>query len=460
MVLTDQRNPWLPIFSDRRANPRSEDSGGENGLARRVDEALDDIAEALARPASVGFEPPDDLSRGPAGAALFFLYLDQARPGQGYDVQALAYLETAIESTAEAMSSPALYTGFTGVAWTLEHLTGRLLEPPEPGELDAGAEVARALTGYLRRLPRSDDYDFFGGLAGLGVWALERGPRSGAAEVADGVVRHLGERAERRAGGIAWHSSPEHLIPAARAAYPRGCYRPGVAHGVAGVIGVLGEMRAAGLDAGPARELLTGAVEWLLGQRLPPGAGARFPGAVAPGAEPSPGRLTWCRGDVGIALALLVAARAAGEPEWERQALGIAREAAARPRDQEEIRDGGLCHGAAGLAHLYNRLFHATGDPLFKAEAVAWIERLLAGRRPGQGVAGWLSWQVIREVSQLEDQFGWLPMPGFLTGAAGIGLALLGAVSPVEPAWDRLLLCSVPPIAGGIAAGLTATGTG
>lgn len=38
-------------------------------------------------------------------------------------------------------------------------------------------------------------------------------------------------------------------------------------------------------------------------------------------------------------------------------------------------------------------------------------------------------------------------MPGFLTGAAGIGLALLGAVSPVEPSWDRLLLCSVPSVA-------------
>jgi lantibiotic biosynthesis protein len=37
----------------------------------------------------------------------------------------------------------------------------------------------------------------------------------------------------------------------------------------------------------------------------------------------------------------------------------------------------------------------------------------------------------------------WTGDPGFLTGAAGIGLALLAAVSPVEPEWDRLLLC--PP---------------
>ena len=36
--------------------------------------------------------------------------------------------------------------------------------------------------------------------------------------------------------------------------------------------------------------------------------------------------------------------------------------------------------------------------------------------------------------------------PGFLTGAAGIALALLAAVSDVEPAWDRVLLVSIPPI--------------
>ena len=219
------------------------------------------------------------------------------------------------------------------------------------------------------------------------------------------------------------------------------------------MIGVLGEMVSAGLDRGTARqarELLAGAVEWLLGQSLPPGSSSRFPCPVAPGVDSAPDtRLAWCHGDVGAALALLGAARAAGEPEWECQALSAARAATARPRDQGGVYDGGLCHGAAGLAHLYNRLFHATGDPLFKVEAIAWIERLLAQRQPGRGVAGWLSWQAVSEFADRNLGAGWMEvsMPGFLTGAAGIGLTLLGAVSPVEPAWDRLLLCSVPSAA-------------
>jgi hypothetical protein len=34
--------------------------------------------------------------------------------------------------------------------------------------------------------------------------------------------------------------------------------------------------------------------------------------------------------------------------------------------------------------------------------------------------------------------------PGLLTGAAGIALALPAAITPVEPAWDRMLLVSIP----------------
>jgi hypothetical protein len=39
----------------------------------------------------------------------------------------------------------------------------------------------------------------------------------------------------------------------------------------------------------------------------------------------------------------------------------------------------------------------------------------------------------------------WTDDRSFLTGVGGIALALLAAVAPVEPAWDRLLAISVPP---------------
>jgi hypothetical protein len=153
-----------------------------------------------------------------------------------------------------------------------------------------------------------------------------------------------------------------------------------------------------------------------------------------------PSRLAWCYGDLGLAVALLGAARCVGEADWERAALAVARRAVCRASEQSGVVDAGLCHGAAGVGHLFNRLFQATGEECFAEASRFWLERTLAMRQPGRGIAGYLSW------SPGEDgALTWLAEPGLLTGAAGIALALLAAATPIEPAWDRMLLASVPP---------------
>jgi hypothetical protein len=329
----------------------------------------------------------------------------------------------------------------------LEHLAGRLFPAPADDASDPALDVGRLLAGHLGHRPWNGDYDLVGGLVGYGVWAVERLPRPAGREAVDRVVARLGELAERRPDGITWLTPPEHLPATDAARHPRGAYNLGVAHGVPGVIGLLGTLRARGLDVPGAAQLLSGAVAWLLRQRLPPGAASRLPYCVAPGAEPQPARLAWCYGDLGVALVLLVAARATGEKDWERQALDLAGAAAGRLRHLAGVVDGGLCHGAAGLAHLYNRLHQATGEPRFRRECLAWIEHLLALRRPECGIAGWQAWRATHRGDTAPAAGGWGTDAGFLTGGAGIGLALLAALSVEEPAWDGALLCSVPPLA-------------
>jgi hypothetical protein len=102
--------------------------------------------------------------------------------------------------------------------------------------------------------------------------------------------------------------------------------------------------------------------------------------------------------------------------------------------------DAGLCHGAAGLGHLFNRLFQATGEPVLAEAARFWLEQALALRRPGRGFGGYEA-----RIRGGDGAPTWVAEPGLLTGAAGIALALLAATAPVEPAWDRFLLVAVPP---------------
>jgi hypothetical protein len=95
--------------------------------------------------------------------------------------------------------------------------------------------------------------------------------------------------------------------------------------------------------------------------------------------------------------------------------------------------DAGLCHGSAGLAHLFNRMYQMTAEPTLADAARFWIERTLelcSAAAPGRDTA-------------LSDSAGsaWKG-PGLLEGAAGIALALEAACTTTEPIWDQMLLVS------------------
>ena len=88
-----------------------------------------------------------------------------------------------------------------------------------------------------------------------------------------------------------------------------------------------------------------------------------------------------------------------------------------RSFNETEVEEAGICHGGAGLVHLYNRMYQATGDERLKTTCKTWIQHTLD----------------LWERQPLSDD-------GLLTGAAGVGLALLGTVSQTPPLWDRPLL--------------------
>lgn len=405
----------------------------EGSAAEQVSAAVHEIAAALPAPPFEQDARGASLAGGQAGQALFHAYLALAENDEAQADRAAVLLDSAVEALATTPLPPTLYVGFPGVAWVAEHLQERLFEP---GEDDPNLDVDEALLGALDRSPWPGDYDLITGLTGLGVYALERLPRPSAAACLERIVARLAERSERRPEGVTWFTPPERLPEWQREIHPNGYYNLGVAHGVPAVVTVLAGAAAAGLDQ--ARPLLDDAVRWLLAQRLEPGAGSCFGTSFYPGEPPGLSRLAWCYGDAGIAASLLAAARAVGEAAWEDEARAIAFSAAGRSAETAMVRDAGLCHGAAGLGHLFNRMYQTTGEERLAEAARFWIGHALAVRQPGEGIAGFRAWTAER------DGTPWRTEPGFLEGAAGIGLGLLAAVSAVEPAWDRVLLVSLP----------------
>jgi hypothetical protein len=417
--------------------------------------ARESVRAILADLERRGLEPSGDfsLAGGSAGLAVLHGYLAQSGHGDESDALARRYLQHAATAVAERPGTASLYSGLAGVGWAMAHLRSRLEKgigpfcrtgpkgashkmDLSPFPADDLAEIDEALLDHLNQSPWRDDYDLVAGLVGFGVYALERLPWPAATACLERVVDRLAETAEHQGEGITWWTDPAWLPSETRAEFPRGYYNLGLAHGVPGVIGLLGQVCAADVARDKARPLLDGAVRWLLDQDGPDS----FANWVVPGTTGNKARLAWCYGDPGIAAAVLGAARCVAKPAWEAAALAIARRAAQRPSDQSGVRDAALCHGSAGLGHLFNRMFQATGEPWLAEAARAWFERTLTMRRPGQGIGGYKAWK--------SDEAGgqsWSSDPDLLNGATGIALALLAATTSIEPRWDRMLLLSIPP---------------
>lgn len=414
-------------------------------LAREAEEAVSHIATDLVRFATSGPTDSEGVPpryplvglEGLAGIALFLEFLDRSR-GTAELGEAIGFaLGRATDELREVQAHSGLHGGFSGLAWVVEHLQGRDPDPEDPG----GA-IAQQLFEHLAQAPWNRDYDLIGGLCGFGVWALERMPRPLGAESLARVVRQLGELALSVPEGLTWRT-PRHLIPLHQQhLFPDGNFNLGVAHGVPGVIAVLAEAYAMGVERPLAGRLLEQAVPWLLAQRLAPPSDSRFPFCVAPGFDPAPGGLAWCYGDLGISVALLGASRRVGRSDWEKEAIDLGLGVAARGLpDWSGTRQGDacLCHGAAGNGHLFNRLHRATGDARFAEAAITWFKQALSLRNSEHGFGGFRFWDSDSEGNMTQE-----PMLGLLNGSAGVGLALLAATSDTEPVWDRLLLAAVP----------------
>jgi len=415
-----------------------------DGAARHVAlRRVAEIADALDRdpdawPLSRADDPAGlrsaSLASGRAGLALFHAWAARAGADANGEARAATRLGEAFDLVASRTMNASLFCGFTGVAWVAHLLTPQ-------GEEDPVAEVDDALLGALDDDGFAPPYDLIDGLAGIGVYALARLPRPAARRMAERVVDRLAERASAESVGRSWRSgaaSRRALASGVATTADAPYWNLGLAHGVPGALGFLARALRAGVRATQARALLEDGAAWLVAQRLPAGAGGAFADFVAEDVPPEPARLAWCYGDPGAALGLLAAARALERADLESVALDVARLAARRPLEGSAVVDTGLCHGSAGLAHVFHRLARATGDATCLAAARRWLAETLVPRPERGGVAGFAtySFERVREGEYVED-------PCLLTGAAGVGLALLAATTDVPPAWDAAFLMDV-----------------
>jgi lantibiotic biosynthesis protein len=405
--------------------------------ASRAQDVIESIAATLG---DIGTIDGHGVGNGAAGVALFYAYLHAQNPTLQWRREVERQLCPFILGTATTGKPRSFLDGDAGVAWAMGLLEPEFF-PWYGGHLSN--DIDAALLQHLDQRPWRGVYDFSHGLVGYALYALDRRNSVVGRQLLERTLDRLTETAVPVGAGVTWWCAPQNMDELSRRAYPSGYFNLGLAHGVPGIISVLGQASALDPPIPKARGLLDRAVNWLLEQRNAEGDPSCYPNLVplSPGRLASKkSRVAWCYGDLGLSAALYLAAVSVEQADWAAAALEIARNAARRDMHDTGVRGAGVCHGSAGNGHIFNRLYQATHEQVFLDAACAWLSCTLT---LCSGTS--LAWMQDREEIEGRAVKPWPDHPGFFGGLAGIGLVLLAATSDVVPTWDKLLLAPIPP---------------
>ena len=372
------------------------------------------------------------LASGYPGIALFYSYYSQFTQDTHYQNLSSSIIENCFEYIAQNDATYTFADGIAGLGWTIQHLLkNNLLEGTE----DALDEI----DDYLKQVSiyqiKSGNYDFLHGSMGCGIYFLERANKV-SHDALGKLINGLSKTAVRKEEGIFW---PDRFINAAQNRQDL-IANFGLAHGLPSIAVFLSKVYNKDIKQIQCKELLEQCINFMLSYASYLKTSKNFlPQSILYGAKLNEvdykGRLAWCYGDLGIAIALYQASISLTRDDWKQIAVNIVINTTHRIHYEDTmIVDGGVCHGMAGVAHIYKRFYYYTENVLFLDSANYWYSRLLKFIE-NRGIDNFSEWY--------PPQNKWIESFGLLTGLAGVGISLISAVSDdIEPKWDRCLLLS------------------
>lgn len=388
--------------------------------------ALDSFTENNASPGLLG---------GYTGAALFYAYYYQLTQKRKHLNKVHQLLERSVHDLAGTALPYTHCSGIAGIVWCIQHLikTGFA---GEEGLEDIFEEVDEVLGVEMISALQQGGYDFLHQGLGIALYFLERTQYPVAVKWLETAVYTLQGTAIETPAGITWQ---DHLTGLADTPANGTSFNLGLAHGIPAILSILGMIHSKGIAVTQTADLLRKGIAWLLAcKNSPDDAGkSLYPVLVDIHHQALTGRqsrLGWCYGDLGIATLMLNAGNWLNENSYKEHALHIFHHTLQQRNAQNgSVHDACLCHGSAGIAHIYRRAWLQTKDPALLNGATYWLQYTLQINTHQEGPAGFCFYGK----GEYENSYG------MLEGIAGIGLSLIAAIDPdTNPAWDRcILLC-------------------
>ena len=361
--------------------------------------------------------PSYDLYSGTTGVVLFYLefYKQTHEPVFRFD-NALDGAR-ALAKRMEQEKDPGLYTGLAGICFALGEAY-RLF--PHPGEK---ADALRCFQILRERAVQvgagvqwNDTTDIISGSAGIGLtllYAARRLKDRAALDLAVQAGLRLIQLAHPEHGGLKWAMDPK---------FPR--LMPNFSHGTAGVAYFLATL----YQETRQKKFLDAAL-----------AGARYLLAIAvtdggiclifhnePFAKDIH-YLSWCHGPAGTARLFYRLYQVTGDRKWmdwvKKGARGVLTSGIPEKQTPGYWNNVGQCCGSAGVVEFFLALYRVTRDPEYLVFARRVAADLLArATRQGSGAASTMKW-IQAEHRLAPNQL--VAQTGYMQGAAGIAMSFL-----------------------------------
>lgn len=275
----------------------------------------------------------------------------------------------------------------------------------------------------MERDIRENNYDFLHGTLGCGYYFVKKNNHN----ILHRIVDFLCDTSIliERNNTICWQSRID--LDGKRG------YNIALSHGMTSIVLFLTCLIEIGIRNEKINRLLYGCINYILSQEIDVNEfGSFFPSQSLENEVPISGsRLAWCYGDLGIAYSLWRAGKATSNAIWLKKSLEIFSYSAKRISvERTGVIDAELCHGSAGVAMIFRRMYLWTGCDEFKEATNFWINKTLNYACFDDGLAGYKTY--VHPKWELDYSL--------LSGISGTGLMLLSYLQNDCQPWDKMFL--------------------
>ena len=362
------------------------------------------------------------LFGGMAGELFFLYHYHKLMPGIKFDFS--KKIDILIDSIKTYGINDITYcSGLSGVLYLFE-----IMKKDAFLEIKIGTDIHEYFNDSFFKLLKRGKYEFLYGLIGIAqLFCLNKDRYKN--KIID-ILHYLDDNKIMINNGFTWIDKEKKDI----------IYDLSLSHGTASVIVFLTQLLNDDLFFNYKKlifNLLTKSIHFVMSQQI----NREYSNSYFPytcnnnGPLEINSRLGWCYGDLSIGIALYQAAKVCNNTSLHNFSKEVLSYAANKRRNLKEnsVIDAGLCHGTAGIAALFYRMWWNEKTDEYASATDYWINKTIEMAKYNNGPAGYLYYSA---------RHGLIPAYHFLEGIAGIGIVLLYYLMKAYPSWDKCLLLS------------------